>query len=1361
MELIMKLNKITACILSVSLMFPVFTSAAHIQKFAKADNTESGNSMKLWYDEPAPTGYDNLAEWPGKETGNDDGWEKWALPIGNGYMGAMVFGRYDTERIQITENSMFNPYRSDASGRGGLNNFAEIYIDFNHTKVSGYTRELNLENAVETVSYTTGGTTYTREYLTSYPDKVLAVHLSASESGKISFKLHPEIPYIKDYGGKAGDNQGKSGTVTADGDTITLSGQMDYYQIQYEGQIKVLNNGGTITAGSENGNGTISVENADDVTILMAAGTNYQLESRVFTEPDRTKKLEGYPHPHEKVSGYINDAANYSYAEIKERHIEDYSEYFNRVSLDLSGTYQNDKTTDILVSDYKKNADDRYLEALFFQYGRYLLIASSREGCLPSTLQGIWNRYDSSPWTSGYWHNINVQMNYWPAFSTNLAEMFKSYSDYNQAYIASAENGATKYIDEYFPGKSGLDGGNGWGIGTGGWPFSIEAPPTKGHSGPGTSALTSTLFWDYYDFTRDENILKNITYPVVSGVSRFLSKAVEPHDGLYLTEYSASPEQMKNGVHYRTTGTTFDQQMTYESHKQTKQAADILGYTSTDDSLLNTIDEQIDKLDPVPVGKSGHVKEYREENYYGEIGEKNHRHVSQLVGLYPGTTISSNTPAWLDAAKVTLKNRGLGTTGWSCSHRQNLWARAKDGEQAYANLKQQLKTKTLPNLWDTHPPFQIDGNFGATAGISEMLLQSHEGYIEPIPAIPSKWSDGSYSGLVARGNFVVDASWHNSKVDSMSIVSRSGGKCKIKYTGIDSADIKDSLNNTVNYTVENTDIISFDTTEGETYTISDIPQYQSVNTPSNINVSYSDETHATVSWNTVSGASEYRIYRAVESSPVYELLGTSTTNTFSFETSAELGKKQTTYKVTAIDENGRESDGALKLLLKSNAWNSIGTVLFDEDYTSNKLSQPELEKNHWSETSPFDGRSGFESPEYGNFTAESGQLVINKTSDTSTPSNAGSDKNVYEAYKHFAHIAKNHDGNSRVTLRKYNFKGKYALDIRGAFTQTSGSSWIDILGYRDSANRSVGRFTINGSNGIFNIYNNKLNTSSAYVPMWNGSSAINDIRIVFDSESSSFQIFKNGSDTPAKTTAAVNNGASADTFSMTNWGVAPAGKTYISGIRFAINKDSSSGSFIKLEKIRLQEIEAAPIPAVDENINAITIDKLTPNPSAVISDITLPESVSENAEVTWSSSNTSIITNDGKVILPDTKTDVILTAKITNKSDGFTVYKDFRLTVGKPDDIEVTSIVFNDDKSITAAISKTGGNILQCTAIAAVYNNDILAECDIKPIKFEQENNTQSINTTFNISASPADTIKIFIFDSLEHMSPLSGVYTP
>lgn len=262
-----------------------------------------------------------------------------------------------------------------------------------------------------------------------------------------------------------------------------------------------------------------------------------------------------------------------------------------------------------------------------------------------------------------------------------------------------------------------------------------------------------------------------------------------------------------------------------------------------------------------------------------------------------------------------------------------------------------------------------------------------------------------------------------------------------------------------------------------------------------------------------------------------------------------------------------------------------------------------------------------------------------------------------------------------------------------------------------------------------------------------------------DSQTSTFQIFRNGSDTPEKTTAAVNNGASGDTFSMTNWGAASAGKTYISGIRFAINKDSSTGGFIKLEKMRLQEIEADSIPSVDENVEAITIDKLTPNPASVISDITLPESVSDNAEVIWSSSDTAVITNDGKVTVPDTPTDVTVTAKITNKSDGFTVYKDFRLTVGTSDTIEVTNIVFNDDSSVTATISKSGKNILECEAIAAIYNDDILSECNIQHVSFSEQDNTQNVNVKFSINANPSQKIKIFIFDSLEKITPLADVY--
>lgn len=608
--------------------------------------------LSLWYDEPAPD--------------SDSGWEQWSLPLGNGYMGVNVFGRTDTERLQITENSMVNPREM-----GGLTSFSETYIDFGHNLPSSYKRALSLNDGISTVEYDYNNITYYREYFTSYPDKVMAIYLNASEPGALSFTLRPTIPYERDYGNSPGDGGGREGSVVANGDTITLSGVLNYYNIQFEGQYKVIPTGGTLTFGNENGdNGYITVTDADSAVIYIAVGTNYQLESRVFTEPDRLKKLKPYPHPHDKVTKIISDVSQKDYQEVKNTHIADYQKYFNRVSLDLGGNVP-EITTDELLKNYQQGTYDWYLEELYFQYGRYLLISSSRPGTLPANLQGTWSMYDQTPWSGGYWHNINVQMNYWPAFTTNLSEMFESYADYNMAYREAAQLLADDYINTYHPASySDTAGENGWIIGTAAYPYSISAP--ESHSGPGTGGLTTKLFWDYYDFTRNEDILENITYPALSSMAKLLTKVVEPIDGKYLTTNSASPEQVENGTYYQTIGCAFDQQMIWENNNDTLKAAELLG---KNDAVLDTIREQINLLDPVLVGYSGQVKEYREEDYYGEIGEYNHRHISQLVGLYPGTSINASTPAWMDAAKATLNLRGDESTGWAMAHRLNVWAR--------------------------------------------------------------------------------------------------------------------------------------------------------------------------------------------------------------------------------------------------------------------------------------------------------------------------------------------------------------------------------------------------------------------------------------------------------------------------------------------------------------------------------------------------------------------------------------------------------------------------------------------------------------------------------------------------------------
>lgn len=743
--------------------------------------------LKLWYTQSAPCVNDFIP----KRVNDDplDGWEKWSLPLGCGYMGVNVFGRTDVERIQITENSLCNPGEG-----GGLNNFAEMMIRFGHTEVKEYTRELDLDEAMARVRYECGGVTYTREMFTSYPDRVMAVKLTASQPGALSFTLNPQIPFIKE----SEQGYSKRGQVVAEGNLITMSGVMEYYELQFEGQYLVVNEGGSLNAHD----GVIDVTGADSAVIYVAVGTNYRLESRVFTEPDPKKKLAPYPHPHAMVSELIEKAASLGYDALRERHLKDYQALFGRVSLNLGDAAGSSIPTDQLLERYKEGEKLPYLEMLYYQFGRYLLISSSRKGTLPANLQGVWNCYDESPWGSGYWHNINVQMNYWPAFIANIAETFDAYAEYADAYMDQAKAHADEYIRLMFPEKLDEPGSNGWCIGTGARPYTIpsamgrkDGKPYIGHSGPGTGAFTSILFWEWYAFTNDRKVLEKV-FPILRSMGQFLSKTVDDYDGKLLAKYSASPEQATGPVwsnYYHTVGCGFDQQMIYENHYDLLRAAEALG--KQDDPVVAVARKQIDKLDPVQVGTSGQIKEYREEQAYGEIGEWYHRHISHLVGLYPGSCINRNKPDWMEAARVTLDLRGDKSTGWAMAHRLNAWARAMDGNRAYKLYRTLLSQGTYPNLWDRHPPFQIDGNFGGTSGVSEMLLQSQAGFVDILPSLPDEWADGSFEGLVARGNFVVDAEWTGGKAQKAVITARSDGELIVRCDRMSQPALMDEAGN--------------------------------------------------------------------------------------------------------------------------------------------------------------------------------------------------------------------------------------------------------------------------------------------------------------------------------------------------------------------------------------------------------------------------------------------------------------------------------------------------------------------------------------------------------------------------------------
>ena len=742
---------------------------------------------ELWYRDESPYGYEDRVFFGFFEPSDpNDGWERWSLPIGNSYMGVNVFGRTETERLQITENSLYNPaVWSDARGyNAGLNSFADLYLDIGHTHadVTDYRRSLSLNTAIAKTEYTFGGVRYERECFTSYPDRVLVVRLCADRPASVSLDVYAKFPYSGDDLITKGDGMGRCGNVTASGNRITLDGKMHYFGILFEGQITVLPTGGELVTKGDR----ICVKGADSVVILMAVGSNYELESRVFLEKDPKKKLTPYPHPHEKVTARTEGALRYSYEELRARHVADHASLFERAEIDLGDV--SPLPTNELLERYQAGEKEPYLEELYFAYGRYLLIASSRKGAYPANLQGTWNKYVITPWTSGYWHNINVQMNYWPAFNTNLLDTFLPYIDYFKAYYPQTEEYANEHIKNYFSDKyDTAEGENGFTVGTGASLFKVDGinPPGHGHSGPGTGAFTTKLFTDYCEFSQDREKMESVAYFANRRMAKFLSKQLEEQeDGTLLIKYSASPEQTHGGAHYHTKGCTFDQAMTYECFKDTIAFADALGIN---DDFIEQLRRDITKLDPIVIGKSGQIKEFREEEYYGDIGDPHHRHISHMVGLYPGTLITSETPEWLAAAEKSIELRGdVCNKGWVGAHKINALARAKSGELAYGWLRGVLTNCTFTNLWDSYSPqngvklFQIDGNFGTTAGIAEMLIQSHEGFIHVLPALPDAWKNGAFSGLTARGGFEVSAEWKDKKVTRLEVLARVDNTLRIK-----------------------------------------------------------------------------------------------------------------------------------------------------------------------------------------------------------------------------------------------------------------------------------------------------------------------------------------------------------------------------------------------------------------------------------------------------------------------------------------------------------------------------------------------------------------------------------------------------
>ena len=720
-----------------------------------------------------------------------------------------------TEDGNAKASDLCNKLVGTDNGYGAYQAWGEINLNFkdiDESNVTNYMRDLDLKTAISSVNYTEGNTKYTREYFVSHPDDVMVIRVEAEGNEKLNF----DVSFPSKQGAK---------TIVED-DTITLKGEVSDNQLKYNSQLKVISDSGNIIEG----NNKLTVEEATSATIYISAATDYKNDYPVYRTGETEEELNA------RVEEVISEVVKKSYDEVRADHVSDYKSIFDRVELDLGQALPN-IPTDELLSGYGNNTVSeearRALEVMFFQYGRYLTIASSREDSqLPSNLQGVWNNKNNPSWSSDYHMNVNLQMNYWPTYSTNMVECATPLINYIDslrepgretariyAGVESAKDQNGEYIEA-----------NGFMAHTQNTPFGWTCPGWSFDWGWSPAAVPWILqnVWEMYEYTGDIEYMRDVIYPI-------MKEEVNLYENMLV--WDEVQERMVSSPTYspehgpRTVGNTYEQTLIWQLYEDTIKAAEDLGVDA--DKVAKWKDTQ-SKLDPIQIGDDGQIKEWYEETTLNSIPSEgyNHRHMSHLLGLFPGDSISVETPELLEAALVSLNNRTDQSTGWGMGQRINSWARAGQGNKAYELLTKQLKKVgtgqaggggTYSNLWDAHPPFQIDGNFGATAGISEMLMQSNMGYINFLPALPDVWADGSYDGLLARGNFEVGAKWSNGKAYELTIKSNNGGEAVVKYEGLNLATVINSKGENVEFTTLEEDKISFNTEVGETYAITEIP----------------------------------------------------------------------------------------------------------------------------------------------------------------------------------------------------------------------------------------------------------------------------------------------------------------------------------------------------------------------------------------------------------------------------------------------------------------------------------------------------------------------------------------------------------
>ena len=555
-------------------------------------------------------------------------------------------------------------------------------------------------------------------------------------------------------------NSISQGSLSGDGDKgLVFSAFLNNNGMKYVVRIQAETKGGTLS----NTGCRLTVKGADEVVFYVTADTDYKMN---FNPDFKDPKTYVGVDPAETTCQWINNAVMQGYTALFQQHYSDYAALFNRVRLNLNPTV---KTSDIpapqRLKNYRNGQPDYYLEELYYQFGRYLLIASSRAGNMPANLQGIWHNDVDGPWRVDYHNNINVQMNYWPACPTNLSECMLPLVDFIRTLVKPGEKTAQSYF-----------GARGWTASISsnifGFTTPLESQDMSWNFNPMAGPWLATHIWEYYDYTRDLNFLKETGYELIKSSADFAVDYLwHKPDGTYTAAPSTSPEHGPVDQ-----GATFVHAVIREILLDAIEASKVLGVDKKKRKQWNDV---LSKLVPYKIGRYGQLMEWSTDI---DDPKDEHRHVNHLFGLHPGHTVSPvTTPELATAAKVVLLHRGDGATGWSMGWKLNQWARLQDGNHAYTLFGNLLKNGTMDNLWDTHPPFQIDGNFGGTAGVTEMLLQSHMGFIQLLPALPNAWKDGSVSGICAKGNFEVDMIWENNQSKEATVRSGAGGNCVIKY----------------------------------------------------------------------------------------------------------------------------------------------------------------------------------------------------------------------------------------------------------------------------------------------------------------------------------------------------------------------------------------------------------------------------------------------------------------------------------------------------------------------------------------------------------------------------------------------------